>query len=76
MFWGVGKEGTKIAKTPLQYTAAVTALEMESARSRLRILLRKLGFLKRTLSDTATGVGAAAMESMLDDGAWLRNTGS
>lgn len=32
-----------------------------------RLLLRKLGFLKRTLSDTATGVGAAAMESMVDD---------
>ena len=31
------------------------------------MLLRKLGFLKRTLSDGATGVGAATMESMVDD---------
>lgn len=38
---------------------------MESAGSKL--LLRKLGLLKRTLSDSATGVGAAAMESVVDD---------
>lgn len=38
---------------------------MECAGSKL--LLRKLGLLKRTLSDGATGVGAAAMGSMVDD---------
>ena len=47
--------------TPVQLL--VTALEMESARSRL--LVRKLGFLKRTLSNGATGVGAAATRSMV-----------
>ena len=54
-------------------TAAVTTLEMESVRSRL--LVRKLGFLKRTVRDGATGVGAAAMRSMVDDVAcvWSRN---
>ena len=46
-------------------TEAVTALDLESARSRL--LLRKLGFLKRILSDGNTGVGAAAMGALVDD---------
>ena len=47
-------------------TAAVTTLEMESARA--RVLVRKLGFLKRTVMDDATGVGAAAaMGSLVDD---------
>ena len=50
-------------------TAAVTTLEMESVRSRL--LVRKLGFLKRTVRDGATGVGGAAMRSMVDDVASL-----
>ena len=53
MFLGVGKEGTKMPKTHTN-TATVTALELETARSRL---LWKLGFLKRILSDGATGVG-------------------
>lgn len=42
--------------------AAVTALKMESVR--FRLLVRKLGFLKRTMRD---GMGAAAMRSMVDD---------
>ena len=46
-------------------TAAVTALELESARSRL--LLQKLGFLKRIMSDGATGVGPAAVGALVDD---------
>ena len=46
-------------------TAAVTTLEMESVRARL--LVRKLGFLKKMVRDGATGVGAAAMRSMVDD---------
>ena len=51
-------------------TAAVTALDVESVRSRL--LVRKLGFLKRTVPDGAIGVGAigvgaAAMRAMVDD---------
>ena len=50
-------------------TATVTTLELDSVRSQL--LVRKLGFLKRTVRDGATGVGAAAMRSMVDDVASL-----
>ena len=50
-------------------TATVTTLEMGSVRSRL--LVRKLGFLKRTVRDGATGVGAAATRSTVDDIAFL-----
>ena len=50
-------------------TAAVTTLELESVRSRL--LVRKLGFLKRIARDGATGVGAATTRSMVDDVASL-----
>ena len=51
-------------------TATVTTLEMGFVRSQL--LVRKLGFLKRTVRDGATGVGAAAIRSMVDDVASLR----
>ena len=61
---GVGKEGTKMPKKHTN-TATVTALELETARSRL--LLWKLGFLKRILSDGATGVGVAAVGTLVDD---------
>ena len=50
-------------------TAAVTTLEIESVRSRL--LVRKLGFLKRMARDGATEVGAAVMRSVVDDVASL-----
>ncbi len=46
-------------------TAAVTALEMGSAR--FRLLVRNLGFLKRITTDGGTGVGPAALRSMVDD---------
>ena len=46
-------------------TAAVMALEVESARSRL--LVRKLGFLRQILIDGGTGVGHAVLKSMVDD---------
>ena len=65
----------KLAKRALRWpkhhsnTATVTTLEMESVRSRL--LVRKLVFLKRMMRDGATGIGAAAMRSMVDDVASL-----
>ena len=46
-------------------TAAVTALDMESVAS--RIVVRKLGFLKRQLAEGAVGVAAVAMRSLIDD---------
>ena len=42
-------------------TAAVTALEMESAKA--RVLVRKLGFSKGILKEDATGVGPAAVRA-------------
>ena len=49
----------------LSSTAAVTVLDVPSVRSRL--LVKKLGYLKRVLVDDAVGVGAAVMRSMVDD---------
>ena len=46
-------------------TAAVTALDMESVAS--RIVVRKLGLLKRQLAEGAVGVAAVAMRSLIDD---------
>ena len=66
---GVGEEGFKMAKASLQYSHSHYSLKTGSVRSRL--LVRKLGFLKRTVRDGATGVGAAAMRSMVDDVAFL-----
>lgn len=46
-------------------TAAVSALEMESMRCRL--VVRKLGFLRRQQADSTIGVGATAMRSLTDE---------
>ena len=46
-------------------TAALVALDMESARAQL--LVMKLGFLRRRMMDDGVGVGAAMMSAMCDD---------
>ena len=46
-------------------TPAMTVLDLDSVPS--RIVVRKLGFLKRQLAVGAMGVAAVAMRSLLDD---------
>ena len=46
-------------------TAALVALQLESAQSRL--LVKKLGFLKKLLMSNGVGVGAVAVKAMVDD---------
>ena len=45
--------------------AAVTALEIGTIRSKL--VVRKLGFLRRQLLDTDTGTGVITMRSLVDE---------
>ena len=49
----------------LSTTAALVALGMESMKS--RILIHKLAFLLRLLSDYTDGVAVSAMHALLDD---------
>ena len=49
----------------LSNTAALVAMGMESARARL--LVMKLGFLRRKMLDDGVGVGAAMVSAMCDD---------
>ena len=54
----LGELAKRALKWPKHFsnTAVVTALEIGTIRSRL--VVRKLGFLRRQLLDTATGIGA------------------
>ena len=63
----LGEMAKRALKWPKHFsnTAALMALGMETARS--KILIRKLGFLRRQLLEDATGIGALAVRSMLDD---------
>ena len=68
MFRGVGKEGFKMAKPSPQYGRSHYS---RVGVCKIPIASRKLGFLKRTVRDGATGVGVAAIRSMVDDVAFL-----
>jgi hypothetical protein len=63
----LGEVAKRALRWPKHYsnTSAVTAMDLGSVRSRL--LVSKLGFLKRLLRDDAVGVGRAAIRSMVDD---------
>ena len=63
----LGELAKRALKWPMNFsnTSAILALEMETMRSRL--VCRKLSFLKRLLGDSATGVGAVAMRSLVDN---------
>ena len=76
----LGELAKRALKWPRHFsnTAAMTVLDLASVTS--RIVVRKLGFLKRQLAVCAVGVVAVAMRSLLDDpnsfclaGSW-RNT--
>ena len=63
----LGELAKRALKWPRHFsnTAAMTVLDLESVTS--RIVVRKLGFLKRQLAVGAVGVAAVAMRSLLDD---------
>ena len=63
----LGEMAKRAVKWPKHHsnTAALVALDMESARARL--LVMKLGFLRRRMMDDGVGVGAAMMSAMCDD---------
>ena len=63
----LGEMAKRAVKWPKHHsnTAALVVLDMESARARL--LVMKLGFLRRRMMDDGVGVGAAMMSAMCDD---------